>query len=135
MGIEGVVEGVGIAALRVHGHERMHSCVLRSGVRCYIINGQMGRTHLDHTSLSSLASSSSSLMLIKFRWRTGAASTEGMGQRTQRVLGNESEQRETTKTKKGALMNTGPRKKNQRWRNAEGAQDGRGVSKKVSVRQ
>ena len=109
--------------------------LLRLGVRCYIINGQMGGTHLDHTSSSSLASSSSSLMLIKFRWRTGAASTGGMGQRTQRVLGNESEQRETTKTKKDALMNTGPRKKNQRWRNTEGAQDGRGVPKKVSVRQ
>ena len=53
----------------------------------------------------------------------------------QRVLGNESEQRETTKTKKDALINTGPRKKNQRWRNAEGAQDRRGVPKKVSVRQ
>ena len=77
VGIEGVVEGMGIAALRVHGHERTHSCVLRSGVRCYIINGQMGGTHLDHTSSSSLASSSSSLMLIKFRWRTGAASTGG----------------------------------------------------------
>ena len=51
VGIEGVVEGVGIAALRVHGHERTHSCVLRSGVRCYIINSQMGGTHLDHTSL------------------------------------------------------------------------------------
>ena len=80
VGIEGVAEGVGVAALRVHGHERMHSCVLRSGVRCYIINGQMGRTHLDHTSSSSLASSSSSLMLIKFRWCMGAASTGGMGQ-------------------------------------------------------
>ena len=51
----------------------------------------------------------------------------------QRVLGNESEQRETTKTKKGTLMNTGPRKKNQRWRNVEGVQDGCGVPKKVSV--
>ena len=135
VGIEGVVEGVGVAALRVHGHEHTHSCVLRSGVRCYIINGQMGGTHLDHTSSSSLASSSSSLMLMKFHWHTGAASTGGMGQRTQRVLGNESEQRETTKIKKDALMNTGPRKKNQRWRNTEGAQDGRGVPKKVSVRQ
>ena len=27
VGIEGVVEGVGIAALRVHGHECTHSCV------------------------------------------------------------------------------------------------------------
>ena len=80
VGIEGVVEGVGVATLRVHVHERMHSCVLRSGVRCYIINSQMGGTHLDHTSSSSLASSSSSLMLIKFCWRTGAASTGGMGQ-------------------------------------------------------
>ena len=80
VGIEDMVEGVGVAALRVHGHECTHSCVLRSGVRCYIINSQMGGTHLDHTSSSSLASSSSSLMLIKFRWHMGAASTGGMGQ-------------------------------------------------------
>jgi hypothetical protein len=82
VGIEGEVEGMGIEgmgveALRVHGHERMHSCVLKLGVRCYIINGQKCGTHLDHTSLSSLASSSSSLMLMKFRWRMGAASTGG----------------------------------------------------------
>ena len=76
--VEGVgIEGVGVEALRVHGHEHMHSCVLRLGVRCYIINSQKFETHLDHTSLLSLASSSSSLMLIKFRWRTGAASTGG----------------------------------------------------------
>jgi hypothetical protein len=77
VGIEGEVEGVGVEALRVHGHERTHSCVLKLGVRCYIINGQKCGTHLDHTSSSSLALSSSSLMLMKFRWRTGAASTGG----------------------------------------------------------
>ena len=76
--VEGVgIEGVGVEALRVHGHERTHSCVLKLGVRCYIINSQKCGTHLDHTSSSSLASSSSSLMLMKFRWRTGAASTGG----------------------------------------------------------
>ena len=76
--VEGVgIEGVGVEALRVHGHEHTHSCVLKLGVRCYIINGQKCGTHLDHTSLSSLASSSSSLMLMKFRWRMGAASTGG----------------------------------------------------------
>ena len=38
--VEGVgIEGVGVEALRVHGHERTHSCVLKLGVRCYIING------------------------------------------------------------------------------------------------
>ena len=52
VGIEGVVEGVGVATLRVHVHERMHSCVLRSGVRCYIINSQMGGTHLVISSIS-----------------------------------------------------------------------------------
>ena len=82
VGVEGEVEGmgiegVGIEALRVHGHKRMHSCVLRLGVMYYIINSQKCGTHLDHTSSSSLALSSSSLMLIKFRWRTGAASTGG----------------------------------------------------------
>ena len=82
MGIEGEVEGmgiegVGIEALRVHGHECTHSCVLRLGVRYYIINSQKCGTHLDHTSSSSLALSSSSLILIKFRWHTGAASTGG----------------------------------------------------------
>ena len=116
--------------LRVHGHERTHSCVLRSGVRYYIINGQKCGTHLDHTSLSSLASSSSSLMLMKFHWRTGAASTGGGT--TQRVLGNESEQRETT-TKKDALMNTGPRKKKAPKMEERGGSAGQAWCSKKSV--